>query len=107
MDTVKETTKLIKKCPQRDVIFHNVKNDIVCDSPQIRLLAPKCSRVGVAALTSISENYMILKERWVLAKQACSQSEICARIGAASRQMESFDVLFGVELGRKVLNITD
>ena len=78
LDTVEEMTKLIKKSPKCDIIFHNVKNDIACDSPGIRLQAPIHWTVHATALMSISENYLVLKETWVLAKQACSQSEMRA-----------------------------
>ena len=100
-------TKLIKKSPKRDVIFHKVKNEIACDSPGIRLLAPTRWTVRATALTSISENYTALRETWALAKQASSDSEMRARIGGVAKQMESFDFIFGVELGRKVLNMAD
>ena len=84
-----------------------MKNDIACDSPGICLLAPTHWKVRAAALTSILVHYLVTKETWVCAKQACSQSEMCTQIGGITKGMESFDFLFGVELGRKVLNMAD
>ena len=107
LDTVEEMTKLIKKSPGRDTIFHKVKKEIASESPGIRLLAPTRWTVRAAALTSISENYKVLGETWSLAKQASSDSEMRARIGGVAKQMESFDFFFGVELGRKVLSMAD
>ena len=89
------------------MIFYKVKNEIACDSPGIRLLAPTRWTVHSTALTSISENYTALRETWALVKQASSDSEMRARIGGVANQMESLDFLFGVELGRKVLNMAD
>ena len=55
LDTVQEMTKLIKKSPKREAIFHKVKDDIACESPGIRLLCPTRWTVRAAALGSISE----------------------------------------------------
>ena len=48
-------------------------------------------RVRAAALTSISENYLSLKQTWCEAWSASSDSEMRARIGGVSKQMESFN----------------
>ena len=107
LDTVEEMTKLIKKSPKREAIFKHLKNEIACESPGIRLLAPTRWTVRAAALTSISENYPLLRETWSEAKQHCSESEMCARIGGVARQMETYEFFFGVELGHTVLNMAD
>ena len=107
LDTVQEMTKLIKKSPKREAIFHKVKDDIACESPGIRLLCPTRWTVRAAALGSISENYMLLRDTWCLAIKESRDSEMRARIGGVSKQMESFDFFFGIELGRMVLNMAD
>ncbi len=85
-----------------------MKHEIACDSHGIRLLSITRWTVRATALTSISENYTALMETWGLAKQASIDSEMCARnAGGVAKQMESFDFLFGVELGRKVLNMAE
>ena len=66
----------------------------------MRLLFPNRWNVHAAALTSISENYDCLRDKWCMAKQECSESEICAHFGGIAKQMDSFSFLFGVELGR-------
>ena len=58
------------------------------------------------ALTSISENYESLQATWEAAKQATKDTEMKARIIGVASQMEKFDY-FGVELGRKCLNMVD
>ena len=107
LDTVEEMTKLIKKSPKREAIFQKVKNDITCESPGIRLLAPTRWTVRAAALTSIPENYVVLRDTWCLAQQKSNDSEMRAHIGGVAKQMESLDFFFGIELGRKVLNMAD
>ena len=54
LDTVEEMTKLIKKSPKREAIFHKVKDDIVCESPGVCLLCPTRWTVHAASLASIS-----------------------------------------------------
>ena len=60
LDTVEEMTKLIKKSPKRQAIFQKIKDDVACDSPGIRLLAPTRWTIRARAFTSISENYVAL-----------------------------------------------
>ena len=105
LDTVEEMTKLIKKSPKRKVIFHKVKDDIVCESPGVRLLCPTRWTVRAAALASISENYLVLRDTFCLAKSESKDSEMRAHIGGVSKQTETFDFFFGIELGRTVLTL--
>ena len=49
----------------------------------------------------------MLRDTWNLAQQESRDSEMRAPIGGVSRQMESFNFFFGVELGRTVLNMAD
>ena len=107
LDTVEEKTKLIKKSPKWEAIFHKVKDDIVCESPGVRLLCPTRWTVCAAALASISENYMVLRDTFCLAQSESKDSEMCARIGGVSKQMETFDFFLGIELGHMVLNMAD
>ena len=50
---------------------------------------------------------MLLRDTWCLAIKESRDSEMRARIGGVSKQMESFDFFFGIELGRMVLNMAD
>lgn len=107
LDTVEEMTKLIKKSPKREVLFRKVKDDVVCESPGVRLLCPTRWTVRAAALASISENYLALRDTFCLAQNESRDSEMRARIGGVSKQMETFDFFFGIELGRMVINMAD
>ena len=59
------------------------------------------------ALASITENYDVLQLTWEAARDAVRNTEMRARISSVAAQMEKFDFFFGVELGRKVLNVVD
>ena len=82
-----------------------VQNDIACESPGIRLLCPTCWTVRI--LISVSENYEVLRDTWSLAQHGSDDSEMHGRIGGVAKQMENLDFLFGIELGRMVLNMAD
>lgn len=107
LSTVYEITKLIKKSPKRDAIFNKLKDELSEGSPGIRILCPTRWTVRSESLKSISENYHVLQLTWDTAMEVTKDSETRARIGGVAAQMEKFDFFFGVELGRKVLNITD
>ncbi len=107
LDTVYEITKLIKKSPKRDTIFQKIKNEVGSGSPGVRILCPTRWTVRAEALASISENYQALQLTWDTAKEAARDTETRARIGGVAAQMEKFDFFFGIELGRKVLNMAD
>lgn len=93
--------------PKREVIFKKLKNDLSVDSSGVRLLCLTRWTVRAAALLSIAENYVTLRNTWYEAKDQSRDSEMRARIGGVAKQIDSFNFFFGVELGRKILNIAD
>ena len=108
LDTVYEITKLIKKSPKRDSIFKKFKNDVSSTgSLGVRILCPTRWTVRAEALTSIAENYQALKMTWGEARDAARDTEMRVRIGGVAAQMERFDFYFGIEVGRKLLNMVD
>lgn len=109
LETVYEITKLIKKSPKRQSIFKNIKSleEISTGSIGIRILCPTRWTVRAEALASIAENYDTLQLTWDAAKDATKDSEMRARIGGVKAQMSQFNFFFGIELGRKILNMVD
>ena len=97
----------MKRSPQREVLFHKVKDDLDCESPAMRLLCPTRWTVHGAALTNVSENYNVLRNTWCMAKQESSGSELRAGLGGVTKQMDAISFFFGVQLGRLVLNMAD
>ena len=71
------------------------------------MLATTRWTVRADAFASILENYEPLLYTWTEAKQVCSDSEVRARVGGVAKHMESFEFLFGLELGRIVFNMAD
>ena len=63
--------------------------------------------VRAKSLTSVSENYVTLQQTWDAAMEATKDTEVRARIGGVAAQMEKFEFFYGLELGRKILNIVD
>ena len=61
----------------------------------------------VQILISVSENYEVLRDTWSLAQHGSNDSEMHGHIGGVAKQMENLDLLFGIELGRMVLNMAD
>ena len=100
LDIVYEITKLIKKSPKREAIFKKIKEDVTTGSPGIRILCPTQWTVRAEALSSISENYEALQLTWDEAMEATRDTEMRARITGVSAQMQKFEFLSGVELGR-------
>ena len=61
----------------------------------------------VQILISVSENYEVLRDTWSLPQHGSNDSEMHGHIGGVAKQMENLDLLFGIELGRMVLNMAD
>ena len=70
-------------------------------------MCPTRWTVCAEALISISENYQALQLTLEAARKATKDTEMRAQIGGVAAQMEMFIFFFGIELGRKVLNMAD
>ena len=107
--TVYEITKLIKKSPKREAIFDKFQAQVNNEAaaPGIRMLCPTRWTVRAETLNSILENYTALQLEWDESKKATHDSEMNARIGDVSAQMEKFNFLFGLELGKTLLKMAD
>ena len=104
LDTVYEITKLIKKSPKYDVVFNKIKNDVTAGSPGIRILRPTRWTVRAESLVSISENYQTLTMTWEAVMSETKDTEMKAGVAA---HMERYDFFYGIELGKKNLNMVD
>ena len=102
-----EISKLIKKSPKRDAMFHKLKQEISQDCPGFRVLCPTRWTVRVASLNSVLDNYEVLLGVWEESKETHLDSDTKARIIGVDAQMQSFDFLFGVSLGALILNQSD
>ena len=64
LDGVFEITKLIKKSPKQDAIFHKLKHGRATDTPSYHVLCPTRWTVCAASLQSVIDNYEVLLGVW-------------------------------------------
>ena len=103
LDTTLEISKLIKFSPRRDAIFHKLKSEIAPETPGFRTLCPTRWTVRAASLQSVINNFAVLQELWDVALDVCTDSEARARIGGVKANMKTFDFVFGLVLGQRLL----
>ena len=58
-------------------------------------------------MESIIENYVVLKQLWSECFTTQLDPDVNGRIIGVQAQMATFNVLFGLQLAMKILNITD
>ena len=107
LNTTHEITKLVKYSPRREAVFEMLKKQLEPDSPGIRILCPTRWTVRADSLASILSNYEVLRELWEECLEIVRDSETIARIVGVASQMQTFNFLFGVELGELILRHTD
>ena len=112
MEVAFEITKLIKFSPKRNAAFDKIKaeegddNDLV-SRIGIQSFCPTRWTVRGASITSILENYTILKQLWEQCLEGSLTPDVKGRILGVKAQMSEFKLLFGLQLGERILNITD
>lgn len=107
LDMTHEIIKLIKRSPKQEEIFKKIAHEVKVEAPSIRTLCLTRWTVRAEALASISENYEALLSTWEVAKESTKETEMKARILGVESQMEKFEYFFGVELGRKCLDMVE
>ena len=76
LETTHEITKLVKYSPRRD----EIKDELVPDTPGIRVLCPTRWTVKADSMRSIVENYTVLNRPWDKACDILKDTETIARI---------------------------
>ena len=107
MDHALEICKLLKYSPQRDAIFHKLKEEISPQVPGLHNLCPTRWTVHAASLESIRLNYETLEATWEEVLAVVHESEVKARINGVAAIMKTFDFLFGLILAERILKHTD
>ena len=64
LDAVFEITKLIKKSPKQDAIFHKLKHGLATDTPSYNVLCPTRWTVCAAPLQSMIDSYEVPLSVW-------------------------------------------
>ena len=107
LDTTLEISKLLKFSPRRDAMFSALKSQISPETPGFRTLCPTRWTVRGCSLESILENYSVFEMLWEEVKETSSDSETRARVTGVQATMETFEYLFGLSLGERILKHTD
>ena len=107
LDNAQEICKLLKYSPQRDAIFHKLKDELSPQVPGIRTLYTTRWTVRAASLESIRLNYVTLEATWEEAVDVVRESDIKARINGVAAKMKEFDFLFCLMLSERILKHTD
>ena len=107
LDTTLEISKLIKLSPRRDAIFQILKAEIAPGTPGFRTMCLTRWTVRGDSLESVLRNYTVLQELWKEAREIVTDSETRARIIGVQAMMLTFEYLFGLVLGERILKHTD
>ena len=90
LDITHENSKLIKKS-RRDGIFQKLKQDLIPDSPGVRVLCPTRWTVRAESLKSVLDNYKALQATWTMAVEVVKETEMKCRIIEVMSQMKTFN----------------
>ncbi len=112
MDVAFEVAKLIKFSPKRDSIFQKIKADEADEEDRIsrigiRSFCPTRWTVRGVSVASILENYNILQRLWDECLKGTLVPDVKGRIIGVKAQMAQFKMLFGLQLSKRILVITD
>jgi hypothetical protein len=111
-DALDTVSKLIRFSPKRNDAFNRIKVENLAEeesgtSHGIQSFCPTRWTVRGDVIESILDNYDTLKRLWVECLETRLESDIKGRIIGVQTQMLNFNTLFGLQLSKKILKITD
>ena len=106
LDTTLEISKLIKFSPRRDASFTRLKDQLSPATTGFRTLCPTRQTVRGSSLKSVLDNYAVFQALWKEVRETSTDSEVRARVLGVEAVMGSFDFLFGLILGERLLKHT-
>lgn len=108
LDVTFEFSKLLKYSAKRTAEYQRLKNDLAPEEAGFRTLCPTRWTVRAASLNSILVNYKVLQECLdSFTELAKGDREMSAKCNGVRSQFGTFNFLFGVALGKKVLSLAD
>ena len=107
LDVTLEISKLIKFSPRRNAIFQKLKTDLAPETTGFPTLCPTRWTVRAVSLQSVIDNFAVLQELWDEALDVSTDSEARAKIGGVTANTKTFDFVFGLVLGQRLLAHTD
>ena len=111
LETAFEISKLVKFSPKRNAAFDRIKADTPEDDCHtgvgIRSFCPTRWTVRGDSISSILDNYNVLKQLWDECLDTTLVPEVKGRMLGVRAQMSQYNLLFGLKLCERVLKITD
>ena len=108
LDTTFELSKLLKYSAKRKSEYKRLQAEMAPQDPGFRTLCPTRWTVRAASLQSVMQNFSVIQSSLdSFADTAKRDPEMSARCTGVAAQFSSFDFLFGVALGEKVLKLVD
>ena len=106
-DTTSEISKLFKYSPERNSMFHKLKDELVPEIPDFRTLCSTRWTMRAASLQSVVENLVALQELWDDVLETKLDAETKGRVIGAKYQIGTFEYFYCVSLGVLVLKHSD
>ena len=108
LDVIQELSNLIKYSGKRKSLLEKIRQDLTSDGPSLRPLCPTRWTVKAKSFESVLLNYEALLETLhTIVSEKDGTFEVVAKAGGIHKNMENFDVCFGIMLGEKFFGITD
>ena len=108
LDVTFQLSKLLKYSAKRTAEYQCLKQELAPEQPGFRILCPTRWTVRAASLSSILTNYQVLQECLEsFTELAKMDREMSAKCNGVRSQFATFDFLFSVALGKKVLTLAD
>ena len=112
LDVAFEVSRLIRFSPKRNAALDKIKAEYSAQEESqthcgIRSFCPTRWTVRGDALESITENYSPLTTLWEECLETRLEPEVKGRIIGVQAQMMQFNTLYGLQLAKQILKITD
>lgn len=109
MDIVREISILIKFSPKREKMLDDIKTDENYDNvPGVLKLSTTRWTVRAQCFQRVLENYQAIMELWKRCLEEGGLTvDVKARIGGCQNQMRTFELFFGISLGKLLFSHTD
>ena len=88
-------------------LVHNIKGELVPDSPGVHVLCPTRWTVCAESMLSVINNYTVFQELCEQAAEIVTDNETVAHTGGVAAQMQPLEFFVGLVRGENLLQHTD
>ncbi|XP_062511832.1 zinc finger MYM-type protein 1-like [Corticium candelabrum] len=106
LQLVIEVVKIIKYSPKRSSLFHTVKSQLSPEANDLRPLCPTQWTVRSSSISAVLANYSTLSTVLELINET-GRDEYAVKAGGLAKQLQTFNVYFGVKLCQLVFYPTE